>query len=106
MENFCTQLELKDKLCTNGFNTSSIKIITNIVEGSVIDLKVGFFLKILSTDLSTLDFCIYNSFFTANFSMLANSKRIFSLPCEGGLYLLELNYTKINANDVCLRNGD
>ncbi len=101
MENFCTQLELKDKLCANGFSSNSIKIITNLEENSIIELKLGFFLKIISTDFTTLDFCIYNSFFEANFSMLANTKRIFSLPCEGGCYLLELNYTKFSIQDIC-----
>ena len=105
MESMCTFLNLKDKLCTNGFSNTSIKSYTNIQNETEIQLKFGYTLKIISTDYSTLNFKIYNSFFSGNFSLNANSCMLYSLPCEGGCYLLDICYEKACTKNICCESG-
>lgn len=105
MESICTFLNLKDKLCTNGFNNTSIKSYTNIQNGMEIKLKLGYVLKIISTDFSMLHFQIYNNFFCGNFTLDANSCMLYNLPCEGGCYFLDICYEKKCTQNVCCESG-
>lgn len=105
MESMCTFLNLKDKLCTNGFNNNSIKSYTNLQPNTEIGLKFGYTLKIISTDFSMLHFDLYNDFFTGHFSINANSCMLYSLPCEGGCYLLDMCYEKRCTQNMCCESG-
>lgn len=105
MDNFCTYLNLKDSICSNGFNSTSVKTYTNLQKDTVIELKLGYFFKVISTEYSTLSFQIYNNFFCGNFTLDVDKNKIYSLPCEGGCYILEVSYKKYCEKNICCESG-